>query len=474
MNAISEGNGEFEVFPWNDNFATGLPLIDEQHEKLIELLNQLASHLVRDDVIELERVFSELAAYADYHFKEEEKIWRPYFKDDSWFERHLQTHNSFLPKVLELKAEENTKPYKEVVEDIIKFLIHWLAYHILDNDKRMAIVLFSVDEGLSLDQAKKRSEEEMSGSVKVLIDTVLTMYDSLSTRTLDLMREQIERERAEAALREAHDTLEQKVEERTAELELEIVERKRTEKELSKAKADAEAANRAKTEFLANMSHELRTPLNAIIGFSEIIKDAMFGPLEGKYRNYGLDIHASGSHLLGVISDILDIAILEAGRLKIETSETDLREIVGVCKTIVQARAIAAGVQLKFDLDDDIPLIYADPLRLKQILINLLTNSVKFTPKGGSVTVHSERITNGGVRLSVTDTGIGIAEDDIPKALEKFGQVREGYTHAHEGAGLGLALSKSMMELHGGSLKINSEIGVATTVLLDFPPTPAA
>ncbi|GAV19249.1 two-component system, cell cycle sensor histidine kinase and response regulator CckA [Mariprofundus micogutta] len=194
----------FEVFPWNENFATGIAEIDEQHKQLVHLLNKLAAHLAhRSDPVALNKVFGELAAYADHHFKTEEGIWDPYFKDDPWCSSHHKTHESFMVNVGKLKEEENTKPLDEVIEDILKFLTHWLAYHILDSDKRMAKAVLAIDSGLSLEQAKVHADHEMSGSMKLLIDTVLAMYDSLSSRTLDLMKEKAERKRIEQALRES-------------------------------------------------------------------------------------------------------------------------------------------------------------------------------------------------------------------------------------------------------------------------------
>lgn len=194
----------FEVFPWNDNFETGIAEIDEQHKQLVHLLNQLAAHLAhQSDSIELNQVFGELAAYADHHFKTEESIWQPYFKDDPWYTGHEQTHNSFMANVVKLKEEESSKPLDMVIEDILRFLTHWLAYHILDSDKRMAKAVQAMNSGQSLAEAKVQADHEMSGSMKLLIDTVLAMYDSLSSRTLELMKEKTERKRIEAALNES-------------------------------------------------------------------------------------------------------------------------------------------------------------------------------------------------------------------------------------------------------------------------------
>lgn len=191
-----------EIFPWNDNFATGITSIDDQHKKLVQLLNRLANHLAcQADLLTLGTVFSELADYAVHHFKTEEAIWQQYLPDDGWEIEHKQTHEKFLTGVLELKAEENCKPFEEVVEDILAFLTHWLAFHILESDQRMAKVVLALQTGMSLESAKMQADREMAGSTKVLIDTVLSMYDNLSARTMQLMREITERQKVEAKLR---------------------------------------------------------------------------------------------------------------------------------------------------------------------------------------------------------------------------------------------------------------------------------
>lgn len=249
-----------------------------------------------------------------------------------------------------------------------------------------------------------------------------------------------------------------------------ITERKLTETALIKAKDEAEYANHAKTEFLANMSHELRTPLNAIIGFSEMIKKATFGPLKSQYQEYADHILSSGEHLLSIVSDILDIAKTEAGVFNIEEEEVDVAKITVACRTMVRGRAQQSGVTLEFDVQNDLPAIKADPIRLKQILINLLSNAIKFTPKGGHVTLTCKTADNCSMSLSVSDTGIGIAEKDIAVAVEKFSQVRDSYSRTHDGTGLGLPIAKSLMEQHGGTLDIESEVGKGTTVTVTFPP----
>jgi signal transduction histidine kinase len=241
------------------------------------------------------------------------------------------------------------------------------------------------------------------------------------------------------------------------------------EQRLRVAKEGAEAANRAKSEFLANMSHELRTPLNAIIGFSEMIKVEMFGPVSERYRDYATDVFNSGGHLLGLINEILDLSKLEAGQVELYEEDIDLAETVQACLHLIEAQARKAGIRLSTTLDGDVRLIRADDRRMRQILINLLSNAVKFTPEGGQVRVSSS-LKNGGLAIAVSDTGIGMAAEDIPKAMTSFGQVESRISRKYEGSGLGLPLVKHLVELHGGTIIVKSEVDVGTTVTIMLPP----
>src|SRR6185312_4917121 len=249
-----------------------------------------------------------------------------------------------------------------------------------------------------------------------------------------------------------------------------ITERKRVEADLRRAKDEAELASRSKTEFLANMSHELRTPLNAIIGFSDILIGQIFGPLnDARYADYARDIRDSGLHLLTLINDVLDIAKVEFGKVELLEETVDIVAVIESCLRLVRERAQTAGVHLTQALPPDLPHLLGDGRRLKQILLNLLSNSVKFTPSGGRVTVSASHDADG-FRLAVEDTGIGIAAEDIETALRPFGQIDSRLARKYQGTGLGLPLAQSMAELHGGRLELRSLPGEGTTATLWLPP----
>lgn len=234
--------------------------------------------------------------------------------------------------------------------------------------------------------------------------------------------------------------------------------------------AKAEAASQAKSVFLANMSHELRTPLNSIIGFSQIMADEAYGKIDTKYVGYAQDINYSGQHLLGVINDILDISKIEAGEIELDESDVDVGEVIDASVRMVQVRFEGKKQNVFTEIPPGLPMLRCDSRLLRQIVVNLLSNAVKFTRERGDIKVTADIDDRGGVVLSVEDTGIGIAPEDIPKALEPFSQVRTGPDITHDGTGLGLSLSRQLIELHDGSLSIESEVGTGTVVTIRFAP----
>lgn len=233
----------------------------------------------------------------------------------------------------------------------------------------------------------------------------------------------------------------------------------------------AESANRAKSAFLANMSHELRTPLNAIIGFSGMIMKNLQGSgrNDSKHLEYTQDINDSGKHLLGVINDILDLVKIEAGKLDLHEEVVDSEQAIRYCLKLVGDQALANDLVLKHHVPEGLPGVWGDELKLKQILINLLSNAIKFTPAGGTVSLDASVAADGGFAIKVSDTGIGIAPEDTSKALIPFQQLDGTASRSYEGIGLGLPLSKALAELHGGSLELESEVGVGTTVTVRLP-----
>jgi two-component system, cell cycle sensor histidine kinase PleC len=235
-------------------------------------------------------------------------------------------------------------------------------------------------------------------------------------------------------------------------------------------KERAEAADRAKSAFLANMSHELKTPLNAIIGFSAIMRDEMFGPIGEQYADYAKIIGDSGAHLLTIINDILELAKSEVQGLRLLEEEADIAEIVSFSTGIVAEMAFKADIACSVMVEPGLPGFHGDGKKVQQILINLLSNAIKFTPAGGSVSLTAGRGPSGGLVFRVADTGIGIAPDQIAVALMPFGQIDSTLSRKYDGAGLGLPLTKRLVDLHGGTLEIDSAPGVGTTVTVRFPP----
>lgn len=244
----------------------------------------------------------------------------------------------------------------------------------------------------------------------------------------------------------------------------------RAEQALREAKFQAEAANLAKSQFLANMSHELRTPLNAILGFAEMLASGSAGPLDRRQQEYIGYIRDSGAHLLDIINEVLDLARIDAGRLELEEDRgLDPRRLADACGALIRDRATTAGLTLRAQIEGRVSPVVADESRLRQILLNLLGNAVKFTEPGGTVVLTVRCPAAGGLEFEVADTGVGMTAAEIEIALQPFGQVDGGLSRRREGTGLGLPIARRLTELHGGSLRINSEKGRGTNVVVGLP-----
>ena len=242
----------------------------------------------------------------------------------------------------------------------------------------------------------------------------------------------------------------------------------KSKSESDAARRKAEAASRAKSEFLANMSHELRTPLNAIIGFSDMMATGMFAEKSPEYS--GL-INASGHHLLNLINDILDLAKIEAGRLTLQESDVDLHLLISDCVSLMDAKALPGGIILSAHFAPDLPHVLADDRALRQVILNLLSNAVKFTPAGGKVDIETDFQSDGTIAIAVSDTGTGIADEDLQRVFENFGQGRHDVVSNDRGTGLGLPIVKGLVAAHGGCISLNSQLGVGTCITVILPAT---
>lgn len=316
---------------------------------------------------------------------------------------------------------------------------------------------------INVDEMEYRELAKIAGAANQMISArkaveaqVQQKRLELEVKNKDMRHEIVERLRVEKELEDHRNNLQDLVDERT--------------RDLAEAKEQADLANRAKSDFLANISHELRTPLNAIIGFSDTISHEVLGPLgNNKYLEYVSDIHHSGRHLLALINDILDVSVIEAGKLELHEKKLDIEDIANSAIKLVQSRAKKGKVELRQSIPKDLPALNADERRLKQILVNLVTNAVKFTPENGEVSLEANLHENGSMVLKVVDTGIGMTASEVEEAMLPFGRTTASINGVREGTGLGLSLTRGLIEAHGGVFWIESKRGLGTTAALQLP-----
>jgi len=428
-----------EIFPWNHNFETGINSIDVQHRRLVELLNLLVSHLTfESDVPAMDTVFEQLKEYTVFHFQTEEALWCDAFSGDPWEIEHKQAHSHFVEEVLRLKAEEEVKSFDDVIEDLVAFLTHWLALHIIDSDKRMAKVVLALQSGVAREEAKLIATEQMAGATRAMVETVMTMYDKLAARTVHLTREIGKRRVAELKLQKALDAL----------------------KETSER---ADAANKAKSTFLANMSHEIRTPMNAITGMVHLLKQEGLSPKQSERIK---KIDNASQHLLSVINDILDISKIEADKLVLEETSLNVGSVVKTVASMVEDRAEEKGLTIHVEAMVPHHNLIGDRTRLKQALLNYATNAVKFTESGSIIlraTSTDESDEYVLVRFEVQDSGIGIDPEAQSRLFANFEQLNSSITRKYGGTGLGLSLTRKLALLMGGESGVHSTPGIGST-----------
>jgi hemerythrin-like metal-binding protein len=425
-----------EIFPWNDNFECGIEIIDEQHKQLVGLLNSLVSNIAfQSEAPTLDKILASITEYVQFHFTTEEAIWRDHFEGDVWATWHHQSHGDFIGEVTRISQEKGNKSHEEMLLGIVRFLTHWLAYHILDSDKRMAKVVLALPRGISLALAKEAANEEMTGTTKVLIETLMNMYDRLADGTVQMSRE--------------------------------IHRRKQAEEELTQANQAVQAISQAKSAFLANMSHELRTPLNAILGYSDILQRDL--SINENQKESLAIIHRSSNHLLCVVNDVLELAKIEAGHIQLEMAPFDVAAVIAEVSTMLQLRSQEKGLQLSVNLSEQFPrYMISDEDKFKQILINLISNAINATEHGsvtlkGRVAYDDREV----LIIEVSDTGIGIAPDDQTRIFEPFVQI--GATTRQQGTGLGLSITRQFVELMGGHLTLSSTLGQGSTFSVELP-----
>lgn len=419
-----------DIFPWDDNFNTGITKVDEQHRKLVSLLNTLASHVAfHDDNVELSAVFDALTEYTVYHFETEEAIWQRCLAGDAALVSHEDTHRQFIDTVQRLRQDLLSKNQGDVAEAALAFLTRWLASHILESDRYMAYLVAALEQGLHLDAAKQQATERMSGTTRTLIDIVLSIYGTLSANTLQLMRE--------------------------------LAERRRREEALAKATLQAQAANIAKSSFLSSMSHEIRTPLNGILGMAQLLQQPGVSELERiRYADLIVD---SGRQLNLLLGNIIDLSGVEAGNLELHHEGFRPAALAERVRADFGGLLEEKGLGFACTLAPSLAAEYVgDQGRLGQMLAHLMSNAIKFT-RHGEITLgirELERTAEGAtLEFSLSDTGIGIPPDTLERIFLPFYIGDDSHTRLHGGAGLGLSLVRGLAQVMGGDVGASSEPG---------------
>ena len=425
-----QADNYFDIFPWTSNFETGINEIDVQHKKLLEILNRLAAHLANLATIStLDEIFDELVSYTDYHFKTEEKIWDEYLKNDKWYEEHQKTHNSFIVDILKLKENKEDESHENMIRNIVNFLSKWLAYHILDTDKLMAKTVLAIQNGASIEEAKDIAKAEMSGATRVLIDTVLSMYNTLSSRTMDLMRERTLKERAQKELEKKHEELEKLL--------------------------MLQSRQASMGEMISMIAHQWRQPITTISMIAnnihlDIEMDSVQNDVLKENMN---DISAQAQYLSHTIEDFRNYFKPNKNLEELQ-SETFLNDVVNIIGKVLEHHNIKLDMNIQQNF-----MFKAYKNELIQVILNIINNAkdVLVANHIDTATVKIEVYkSNDNVCIDIEDNGGGI-KSDMNKIFEPYFTTKS----SNEGTGLGLYMVKNIIEkhLHGKVVAENGDAG---------------
>lgn len=425
----------FDIFPWSSNFETGINEIDVQHKKLLEILNRLAAHLANlAEVSTLDEIFEELVSYTDYHFKTEEKIWDNYFKDDKWYKEHQGTHEGFINDLLELKKNKDNESHEDTIHKIVTFLSKWLAYHILDTDKLMAKTVLAIQNGSSLEEAKTIAKDEMSGSARILINTVLSMYNTLSSRTMDLMRERTLRKRAQEELEKEHEELEKLL--------------------------MLQSRQASMGEMISMITHQWRQPVATIsmIANNMHLDIEMENMQKDVFKENIKDISTQIEYLSHTIEDFRDYF-----RPNKKPEEVNAESLMQNIVNIIGKALANNNIELDIDIVNNF-ILNTYKNELIQVLLNIINNAkdILLEKKVDNALVKVKLYTlKDKAYIDIEDNGGGI-QNDIEKVFEAYFTTKS----SKEGTGLGLYMVKNIVEKNlGGKVSAkNSDNGAVFNI----------
>jgi hemerythrin-like metal-binding protein len=434
-----------EIFPWDENFATGIDIIDTQHKRLIELLNVLVGHLAfQRNAPAIDQVISDLKDYAAIHFATEEAIWSTHFAGDSWEEWHRSAHSDFVGKIIEMSRGVEGKPYDEVIEQVVRFLTHWLALHIIESDKRMAKVVLAMPTGVSLERAKELANKEMSGATRILIETVMGMYDNLAHKTIQLTREINARIKSEAAL-------------------------KASQAELVRLKDEAVEGERRTVREIKNfayvLSHHLQEPVREQLLYTSKLKKILSHKVtaDGDVADTVNHIVHGGERLRKLLADMQVHMALSHSPWNPKRCATKIAVDKALQRLARKIRESGAVID-----HGELPTARVDLDRLSDIFTALIDNGMTFSHKAStpSVRITCEAKTDQ-LEFRVEDNGVGIAEDMRERVFGVFERLHP--QNAPSGTGIGLAVVRKIIESAGGRVWIESASPRGTCVCFTIP-----